>query len=121
MMKSRKIWMGRWLLWVAALHTLFGLAFGAKVLPGMLERGLFNTVGSDPMAGVVVWFLLFGAAMAILGIALSELERGEHFHCAGKLGAGTLMMTVTGVVLMPASGFWLVFPPAIGLIMRNRR
>ena len=27
-----------------------------------------------------------------------------------------MLMTLTGVLLMPVSGFWLAFPPAIGLM-----
>jgi len=32
---------------------------------------------------------------------------------AARLGAGLLLLALLGVLLMPGSGFWLVFPPAI--------
>jgi len=119
-MKTKKIWIGRWLLAVAALHTVAGCFFGARVLPQLWERGVFNTVGNDPMSGVIVWFLLFGVVLAILGLAVTDLERHDRFDSARMLGAGMFMLSLAGVVLMPASGFWLVFPPAIALLRRNR-
>jgi hypothetical protein len=118
-MKEKKIWIGRWLLAVAMLHTAFGLALGGQVLAGIARRGLFNSVGSDPMTGMVVWFLLFGVVMALLGMAISMLERGEPLKGMRGLGIGTALLALVGVILMPVSGFWLAFPPAIGLIRRQ--
>lgn len=118
-MKERKIWIGRWLIGVAVLHTLFGLAMGAPVLAGVGRRGVFNSVGNDPLAGMVAWFLLFGAIMALLGMAVSMLERAAQFKGARALGIGTGLMTLAGVILMPVSGFWLAFPPAIALMRRG--
>jgi len=74
-MKSRKIWMGRWLIAVALLHTVVGLVLGAPVLRDIVERGLFNTVTDDrPLTGMVAWFMLFGVVLALLGMAIDALE-----------------------------------------------
>lgn len=119
-MKSRKIWIGRWLIGVALCHTLFGLAIGGPRLAGLVQRGLFNTVSTaDPRTGMVVWFMLFGALLALLGMAVSALERSGQLGGARALGIGIALMTLTGVILMPVSGFWLAFPPAIALIRRR--
>ena len=119
-MKERKIWIGRWLLGVAALHTVFGLVIGAPVLAGIAKGGVFDTVGADPMVGVIVWFLFFGAIMALLGMAVTMLERAAHFHGARGLGIGTALLALAGVILMPVSGFWLAFPPAVALMRFQR-
>jgi hypothetical protein len=118
-MKQPTIWIGRWLVGVALLHTLFGLAMGAPVLAGLARRGVFDSVGNAPLPGMVVWFLLFGAILALLGMSVTMLERGAHFHGARGLGIGTALLGVAGVILMPVSGFWLVFPPAIALMRRR--
>lgn len=118
-MKERKIWIGRWLLGVAVLHTLFGLAIGTRAMSDIARRGVFNSVGEDPMVGVIVWFLLFGAIMALLGMAVTMLERAAHFRGARGLGVGTALLALVGVILMPVSGFWLAFPPAIALMRRQ--
>jgi len=37
------------------------------------------------------------------------------------LVATLVMLTGAGVLIMPASGFWLLIPPVAGAVMRNRR
>ncbi len=119
-MKSKRIWMGRWLVAVAICHNVVGLALGGEVLLGLVERGVFNTVSDDdPLTGMVVWFMLFGVLLALLGMAVHAMERSGQLQGARAIGVGTALMTLLGVVLMPVSGFWLAFPPAIGL-MRHR-
>jgi len=113
---QKKIWIGRWLLGVAVLHTLAASLFFGHVFLDVAQRGIFDTVGRDPMTAAAVWFLLFGAIMALLGMAITTLEQSENFTSARPLGLGILMLTLLGVALMPDSGFWLAFPPAIGLL-----
>ena len=116
-MKSRKVWIGRWLMAVAALHTVVGLVMGEPVLVDIAQRGVFNTVTDDrPLVGMVTWFLLCGGLLALLGMAIDSLERSAQFPGARALGIGMTLMTFVGVILMPVSGFWLVFPPAIALM-----
>ena len=117
-MAGKRIWIGRWVIGVAIVHTVAAAVFFPRILADMLGRGVFNTVGADPMANVAAWFLLFGAILAVFGMALTALERAPQFEAARPLGVATLLLAVTGVILMPASGFWLAFPPAIGLLRR---
>ena len=119
-MTSKKIWIGRWVVAVAVLHTAVGLLLGARALTALVERGIVNSVGADPMSGMVVWFLLFGIVLMMVGLAVTELERSACFRSARALGISLFLLCLTGVVLMPASGFWLAFPPAIALIMRGQ-
>ena len=119
-MKSRKIWIGRWLIGVALGHTLVGLMMGGSGLVKIAQQGLFNTVtAAEPLTRMVVWFLFCGAVLALLGMAVHALERSEHFGGARALGIGTALVTLTGLILMPLSGFWLVIPPAIALMRRT--
>lgn len=109
-------WMGRWLLAVAALHTLFGLLVFAGPLQQLLHLGVFDAVGADPLLGAVTWFLLFGAPLALLGQALSLLERRVEAASLRPLGWGLLALSLLGIVLMPASGFWLLLPVVWALL-----
>ena len=111
-----RAWKGPWLLAVSALHTAVALAMFRPVLHEMLERGIFNTVGEDPMRGAVVWFVLFGAVLALLGLTVTKVERVAPQVSLRSLGAGLLALTVLGVVLMPVSGFWLVLPVAFAML-----
>lgn len=116
-----KNWIGRWLIGVSIIHTLFALAVFHRVLAAIVRRGVFDTVGNDPMVGAVVWFVLFGLALFIVGLAVSSLERASSGVLPKSLGWSLLALAVLGVVLMPASGFWLAFPPAIAVLLRKPR
>lgn len=113
------IWIGRWLIAVAVVHTAFAIVVFKDVLLAVLQRGVFNSVGSDPMTAAVVWFVLFGIALFICGIAVHALERSAA-PVPKSLAWSLLAMTLLGVVLMPSSGFWLAFPPAIALLLRRQ-
>lgn len=114
-----KHWIGRWLIGISIIHTLFAAVIFGKVLLSVAQRGVFNTVGTDPMVGAVVWFVLFGAALFICGLAVSALERSSPNPLPKSLGWSLLALATLGVFLMPASGFWLAFPPAIAVLARK--
>lgn len=112
-----RVWKGPWLLAVAALHTVFALVAFPDVLSALWAHGLIDSVGTDPLRGAVAWFVLFGAVLALLGGALLVLERALPCLPLRGLGLGLCALTVLGVVLMPASGFWLAFPPAVAMLL----
>ena len=51
----RNRWIGRWIVAVSVLHTLFGLFAFKPVLRSMTSAGLWDSVGSDAMRGAVAW------------------------------------------------------------------
>jgi hypothetical protein len=118
---------GRLLLGIAALHTLVGLAVGFGVLPdpplvgaplaGVLADGVLDAVAVDVGRVAVVWFLFFGLALALLGLLAHDVER-RGLGLPRSLAHGLLGLFVVGVVLLPASGFWLAFAP---LVLAYRR
>lgn len=114
-----KHWIGRWLIGVSIIHTLFAVVVFGEVLLSVVQRGVFNTVGTDPLVGAVIWFVLFGAVLFICGLAVSALERSSPSPLPKSLGWSMLALGALGVILMPASGFWLVFPPAIAVLARK--
>ena len=114
-----KQWIGRWLIGVSAIHTVFAVVVFGDVLASILKQGMFNTVGTDPMKAAVVWFVLFGAMLFICGLAVAEFEQFSSTQLPKSIGWGLLALAIVGVTLMPASGFWLVFPPAIAVLVRK--
>ena len=114
-----KHWIGLWLIVVSAVHTVFAVAVFGDALASILNRGVFNTVGTDPKTGAVVWFVLFGAMLFVCGLAVAELEKSSSGQIPKSIGWSLLAMAIIGVTLMPASGFWLVFPPAIAVLVKK--
>jgi hypothetical protein len=115
-----KPWIGAWLIAVAALHTVFALVVFGDPLRGLLARGLFDAIGGDLRSAVAAWFLLFGLLLFVFGLAVAALERAGG-PLPASLGWSLLGLALLGVVLMPASGFWLAFPPAIAILLRTAR
>ncbi len=121
-MKSGTAWIGKWLVASAIGHAVVGVVLGGASLVGIAEQGLFNTVSfADPLPGMAVWFMLFSPPLALMGMAVDTLERAEHFPGAFALGVGTLLITLLGIVLMPVSGFWILLPAALALMLRGRK
>ncbi|WP_371324533.1 DUF6463 family protein [Dechloromonas sp. ZY10] len=108
-------WRGRALCLIALVHT--GFAFGEfpEVWQALFADGLLDSVGRDPLRGVVAWFFLFGVLLWLLGMAVDLLERQVPGWRSPALGGALLLLLGLGVGLMPASGFWLVLPVALSL------
>ncbi|NJL42833.1 MAG: hypothetical protein HC935_04625 [Pseudanabaena sp. SU_2_4] len=51
--------------------------------------------------------------------AVAEFEQFSSTQLPKSTGWGLLALAIVGVTLMPASGFWLVFPPAIAVLVRK--
>jgi hypothetical protein len=119
----RQSWKGLWLLGVAVVHTVFAVVVFQPQMREIVERGVFDSVGTDPMRGAVSWFVLFGGLFALLGWAVMLVERQAALAPVPlrALGAGLLALALLGIVLMPASGFWLVLPPALALCLQPRQ
>jgi len=114
-----KRWIGRWLIGVSVGHTLLGVVVFNKQLISIAERGVFNSVLGDAMTALAAWFIFFGAALFICGLAVDAIEKSPSNPLPKSLGWSLLALTVVGVCLMPASGFWLAFPPAIAILARK--
>lgn len=115
----KKHWIGSWLIGVSILHTVFALFVFRSTLLSIYHRGVFNVVGTDPMTAAVVWFTLFGVALFICGLLIQQLETAASGQLAKSIGWSLLLMSLAGVILMPDSGFWLILPPAIVVLLRK--
>lgn len=105
-------WIGRAVMAIAAAHTLFGLVVYHSTLADLVADGVVNALGYDAMRAAVVWFLLAGFFMATTGAAIDQLEAQGLQAKLAPLGWALLGITLLGIVLMPASGFWLMLVPA---------
>lgn len=118
--KADREWVGPYLLGVAALHTVVGLGLFFPVLLELVHRGWWDSVGEHPLRAAVVWFLLFGAPLALLAWTVRPLQQTGQWRALRLLGWGLLALAALGGSLMPVSGFWLVLPPAWALCSAPR-
>ncbi len=114
-----KNWIGKWLVGVSILHTAFAVAAYGKVYASMAASGIVGSGLRSALNSAASWFLLFGLLTLALGLAASALERSSH-PLPKSLGIVLLALAACGVVLMPVSGFWLMFPPALVLLWPRR-
>ncbi len=113
-------WIGRWLMAVSVIHFVFGLLVFRHQTAQIAQVGWGGGVARDPMLGAVTWFMLFSAPLMGAGITTHALER--HGAPLPRTLAWWLLGTAAlGVALMPASGFYLVVPPALAILLRARR
>ncbi|MCW8879520.1 MAG: DUF6463 family protein [Kangiellaceae bacterium] len=111
-----KTWKSTWIMGVAILHTIYALiVFSADYL-SLIENNWIASITSA-RAGLAVWFFLFGQALFIIGQLVRSSELKGDSSVALSVTAHLLVMTILGVTIMPESGFWLMFPPLIAMLI----
>jgi len=95
---------------IAGIHALFGFVFFHKIWEEILKEGIFNTIGTDPMRGAVIWFELYAIPVFALGSTIASLEK-RSVPLPGHLFWYMAVILVSGVFFMPESGFWLLSFP----------
>jgi len=113
-----KRWIGRAIIVVGLLHTVFGLITFRQILAVLLHEGLINTVNMQPEREMAFWFIYCGFFMLILG-ALVDYCESKGVRLPRAIGWGLLAVSLVGVIVMPVSGFWLFFIPALGAVGRK--
>ena len=103
---------------VATGHTLMAPVFFGTTYRQLVADGLYNAVRSAK-TGMAVWFALFGLLLFILGMLISTMEK-HAIRVSTSTGVALLLLTVLGIVLMPVSGFWLMFPAVFAMLHRHR-
>jgi Family of unknown function (DUF6463) len=114
-----KRWIGKWIIGVSVLHTAFAGIMFSSGLVSIAKKGFFNAVSNDPAIAAVAWFVLFGAVLFVCGLAILALEQTSSTPIPKSIGWSLFVMTAAGILLMPASGFWLLIPPALAILMKK--
>jgi hypothetical protein len=109
---------------IAVVHTAFAVAVFRDTLVQFARDGIFNTVGDDPTKGAVAWFTLAGAFMFSTGLAVERLEAVQAAQPDADvrfrgIGLFALATAAVGVALMPVSGFWLLVPPSVSMMLKD--
>ena len=115
-----KRWIGRWFMVVAVLHTALAFVMFKAELAELVQLGVYDSVIGAPARGKAAWFVLFGVLLFLFGSVVDALERAK-LKVPFSAVVGVLILAGLGVLLMPRSGFWLVLPPAIAVLLGRLR
>lgn len=115
-----KAWISKWLIFVSVGHTVVGVMFFGSTYVEMISKGLFGTVDSEKTAAAA-WFLLFGFLLFITSLLVAVIESHDELDIPNSIGAALFILTTFGVILMPLSGFWLIYPAVVAIVMRNKK
>ncbi len=111
-----KNWRGYWLMSVAFIHTAFALIMFSDDYRSLYDNGIINSITSV-QGHAAVWFFLFGQLLFIVGLLVRHYELAADNKIPLSISLNLLLLTIIGVVLMPDSGFWLVFPVVISMLL----
>jgi Family of unknown function (DUF6463) len=104
---------GYLLLLTGFLHTLIGLVDGYPRLIAMVQDGLINTATASPEREAIFWFLVCGLALILAGL----LALGYDHPLPASFGWGLLLLSVVGALMLGPSGFFLVIPQAVYILV----
>lgn len=112
-----KEWIGKWVMFVAIGHTAVASLFFGSAYRELAADGFYNSVKSAK-TGFAVWFALFGVILFVVGMLISTIEK-NGLQVSNSVGVVLLLLTIAGVVLMPVSGFWLMFPAIFAIFYKR--
>ncbi len=108
---------GRLLLGIAALHAAAGAWLGRGEIVAIARAGFFDALSHHPGRQLWFWCVAFSVPLAMVGALLA---RGEGRPRSAWLGWSLAALGAAGCVVLPVSGFWLVFLPS-GLLVADSR
>ncbi|HEX5850777.1 MAG TPA: DUF6463 family protein [Rubrobacter sp.] len=97
---------------IGILHTSIGLLEYRAVLREMVRDGMIDTVEGDAEREAAFWFLTCGVSLVSMGWSF-RWARQQTGTLPSFVGPALLGIATAGVTLMPRSGFWADFVPAI--------
>jgi Family of unknown function (DUF6463) len=105
------------------LDLLYVLAFHSRQLAAIAQDGFFDAVETNPAQfdrETAFWHVTFGVTVLILG-GLVGWAQERTGTLPAFLGWSLLALGLSGVILMPVSGFWLILPQAMLMLVVARR
>lgn len=106
---------GKLLIATGILHNFIGIVLFSPILGDILQAGVFNSIDPHFDRNAAFWFLFGGLMMVLLGMMVQWMYQ-QTGTVPAFIGWWLLAIGVIGVIMMPASGFWLVLPQAYILL-----
>jgi hypothetical protein len=112
-----KAWIGKTIFAIVLIHTIVGFVMFRDVISHLAAERFINTVGIQPDRNAAFWFFIGGFSLLIFGGLIDWIERRE-LELPPFLSWAFLLVTIVGLVMVPASGFWLMLIPIVGMYGR---
>ena len=101
---------GWYLFVVGVIHNAFGVVFFSDILRDLWNAGVINSVSDQFDRNCAFWFLFSGFLFIYLGLHWQEQIRRYQEPLSKFSAWGLTAIVVSGVIIMPVSGFWIVLP-----------
>lgn len=116
---------GPLLMATGVLDLLYVFVFHSRQLAAIAGDGFLGAVEPDVAFSTfdretAFWHLMFGLMALILGGLVHWAQAGTG-RLPAFLGWSLLALGAAGVILMPFSGFWVVLPQAVMMIVVARK
>lgn len=110
---------GNLLIGTGVIHNALGFVLGKSILTEIINGGLINSITTQMDRRAIFWFLFGGFMMMILGKFMQDYLNESSKQLPISLGYYLLALSIIGCIMMPVSGFWLVVPQAIIIIVAS--
>ncbi|MDR2243926.1 MAG: DUF6463 family protein [Burkholderiales bacterium] len=111
-MKMKHAWKisGWYLFVVGIIHNVVGVLVLQEVLRDIWNAGLINSVSDQMDRNAAFWFLFTGFLFIYFGLQWQEHIRRYQEPLSKFSAWGLTAIVVSGLIIMPVSGFWIVLP-----------
>lgn len=111
---------GYWLIVTSVLHVLGGFVFFPEPLAAIAQSGWLNAVSPNPFhlnfeREAAFWFMMAAPLWFLLGL-LCCWAQAQQIALPALVGWILLIITLVSVLIMPASGLWLLIPPSLMIV-----
>ncbi len=113
-----KHWKGLSIMLIAIVHTIFSFVFFTNDFMAIWRQGIYNSINTAQQ-GLAIWFFIAGMCFFMIGQFIWQTEKNGN-TVAKSISIHLLVMTTLGVILLPQSGFWLLFPAIFALLFSRR-
>ena len=116
---------GYLLIITSILHFIGGFVFFPEPLTEIAQAGWWNAFSPDPFnlnyeREAAFWFMMISPLLFILGMLCCWIQE-QKLIMPAFVGWILLAVTIVGIVIMPVSGIWLLFPPSAIILFVARQ
>lgn len=111
---------GYWLIAIGVIHGLDDISSYFELWSDVFHDGVFNTINPHFDRGAAFWMLMVCPFLFALG-QLCLWAQKHNVRLPVFMGWNLLITSAFGAFLMPISGFWVLIPPALLMLVESKK